>query len=274
MQGNLESHDEDRIVYRAFTEAGQTLGNLAKIHARMPAIGAVFFLVPGAKMIWHFGDLGCEVSVNTCPNGTITGDCRLSTKPQPQWADNWLTQTDRKKINDDWSRLLAMRTRESVFRNGQYAFNQTLGNGRPRLDVWTSTTPKTYLSYVMVHTNFTNSEVTFPAYFPYTGTWYNLMDNSTLTVTNTTQNITLAADGGYVVYGNAPVSDIATYITTANGNWNQPATWEGNIVPPEKAGVLIRHNVTVTNNTNTLSIKVAPTGTVTVNENIQLSIQP
>lgn len=272
MQGNMESHDEERIAYKAFTEAGQTVGNLAKIHARMPAIGPVFFLVPGPKMIWHFGDMGCEQSVNTCNDGTVNGNCRLDTKPQPQWTNNWLSQPARKKINDDWSRLLAMRTRESVFRNGQYAFNQTLGTGRPRLDVWTTTSPTNYLSYVMVHTNFTSNAVTFPAYFPYTGTWYNLMDNTPITVTSVTQNITLPADGGYVVYGNAPVSDIPTYITKANGNWNQPATWEGNTVPPLKAGVRVRHNVIVTNNTSCLSVKVDPSAVLTINPGILFDI--
>jgi glycosidase len=271
MQGNIESHDEDRVAYKAFTEAGQTTGNLAKIHARMPALGSVFFLVPGSKMIWHFGELGCEVSVNTCNNGTVNGNCRLDTKPQYQWINNWLSNIARKKIYDDWGRLMAMRTRESVFRNGQHGFNQTT-TGRPRLDVWTSTIPTTHLSYVMVHTNFTNSSVTFPAYFPYVGTWYNLMDNSPITVTNTTQSITLPADGGYVVYGNAPVNELPTYITKASGNWNAPATWEGNVVPPEKAGVLIKHAVTVTQNTNCLSVKVEPTGTVMVNSGIQLNI--
>lgn len=270
MQGNIESHDEDRIAYKAFTEAGQTQGNMSKIHARMPALGPVFFLVPGSKMIWHFGELGCEQSVNTCSNGTVSGNCRLSTKPQPQWG--WLEQIARKKIYDTWSRLIAMRTRESVFRNGQFAFNQNLGTGRPRLDVWTSATRTTHLSYVMVHTNFTNTPTTFQAYFPYTGTWYNLMDNTPIEVTSVTQNITLPADGGYVVYGNAPVSNVITYITKANGNWNTPATWEGNSVPPTHAAVLIKHTVNVTQNTTCLAAKVEPTGSVIVNEGMELNI--
>jgi hypothetical protein len=56
----------------------------------------------------------------------------------------------------------------------------------------------------MVHCNLSNNETTFQGFFPFTGTWYNLMDNSTVEVTSTTQNITLSADGGYAVYGNAP----------------------------------------------------------------------
>jgi hypothetical protein len=37
--------------------------------------------------------------------------------------------------------------------------------------------------------------------FPHTGTWYDLMDNTTINVSNVTAPITLAA-GGYKIYGN------------------------------------------------------------------------
>ncbi len=221
IQGNMESHDEERIVYKAVTQGGQTNGNLNKALARMPAAGAVFFLAPGPKMIWHFAELGWNLSINTCSNGSISNNCRLDTKPQPQWTQNWLNQPERRKIYDDWSKLIDLRTKEDVFESGQYAFNLSLGNGRPRLDVWTSTQPTNSLSYVMVHTNFSNSPATFPAYFPFTGTWYNLMDNTALVVNSTADNITLPADGGFVVYGNAPNPHLGG-INYSNANLNEP----------------------------------------------------
>ena len=54
---------------------------------------AVHLLVPGPKMIWHFGDLGWNSSLWTCNNGVVSyssPDCKLDTKPQPQWTGNWL----------------------------------------------------------------------------------------------------------------------------------------------------------------------------------------
>ena len=94
-------------------------------------------------------------------------------------------------------------TTENVFKNGEFSFNLTT-TGRPRFDVWTSKQPSATLSYVMVHANFSNSDQIFTSNFPYTGTWYNLMDNSPLLVTSTTQNMTLPANGGYLIYGNQP----------------------------------------------------------------------
>ena len=71
--------------------------NLDVSLSRKSAIGAMSILVPGPKMIWHFGELGWQNSIFTCNNGTvnlpndaISGDCKLDTKPQPQWANNWL----------------------------------------------------------------------------------------------------------------------------------------------------------------------------------------
>jgi hypothetical protein len=76
----------------------------------MSAIGAVSLLVPGPKMIWQFGELGWEYSilpvimaVNTSSDA-ITGDCKLDTKPQPHWTNNWLGETARDKIYVDWGR--------------------------------------------------------------------------------------------------------------------------------------------------------------------------
>jgi len=203
IQGNMESHDEERILYKAVNESGQTYHDLNKAIARMPAAGAVFFLVPGPKMFWHFAELGWNLSINTCSDGTVNNNCRLDVKPQPQWTENWFTQPSRRKIYDDWSVMMKLRTRENVFKNGEFSFNLAT-TGRPRLDVWTSTEPSSSLSYVMVHANFSNSDQTFASYFPYAGTWYNLMDNSPLQVTSTTQSMTVPANGGYLIYGNQP----------------------------------------------------------------------
>ena len=47
---------------------------------RMKAAGALFLTVPGPKMIWQFGELGFEKSINTCEDGTVSENCKLSRK--------------------------------------------------------------------------------------------------------------------------------------------------------------------------------------------------
>lgn len=203
--GYAESHDEERIAYKAFTEAGQTQGNLTKIHQRLSALGALHLLVPGPKMLWHFGELGWEKSLWTCNNGVVSftsPDCKLDTKPQFQWTENWLIDTNRLAIYNNWSKMINLKKSEDVFENGDFSWNLST-TGSPRLDVWTNTAATSTLSYVFVRTNFSDATLNTPANFPYAGTWYNLIDNSIIDVADLAMNITIET-GGFRVYGNKP----------------------------------------------------------------------
>jgi 1,4-alpha-glucan branching enzyme len=210
--GYAESHDEERLMYKNLTfgnntNAGHNVRNLNTALSRMSAIGAISLLVPGPKMIWHFGDLGWDLSIFTCSNGTlntqsdaITGDCKLDNKPQPQWVNNWLGNSNRNQIYNDWAKMIDLKKNEAVF-SGDYSLNSgtTL---TPKLYVYDNSIPSNQLKNVVILTNFdVNSQNVVPN-FPYTGTWYNLMDNSPLNVTNTTDVISIAA-GQFKIYGNA-----------------------------------------------------------------------
>ena len=205
--GYAESHDEERVVYKAMNEAGQTNGNLNKTLQRLSAQGAVHLLVPGPKMLWQFGALGWELSLFTCNNGSVNfpsdaipGDCKLDTKPQPQWTQNWLGNTNRRKVYDDWSKFNELKQNNLVFRNGNFDWNMLSGGRRARIDIRTSQTPQPNLSYVIVVTNFSDNSYNHSG-FPYTGTWVDLMTNQTFNVTDTTQQISVEA-GGFRVFGN------------------------------------------------------------------------
>lgn len=213
--GYAESHDEERVAFKAFNEAGQTQGNLTKVHQRLQAMGSVLFLVPGPKMIWHFGDLGWSSSLWTCNNGVVSysnPDCKLDTKPQPQWTGNWLTDTNRSAIYNSWAKMINMKKTENVFENGTYAWN--IGStGRPRLDVWTSTTQTSALSYVIVLTNFSDATYNVAGGFKFPGTWANLMDNTTFSVTDINMNISIEP-GGFRVFGNQQILNNETFDTS------------------------------------------------------------
>ena len=170
-------------------------------------MGSVFLLVPGPKMIWHFADLGNTASLWTCNNGVVSysaPDCKLDTKPQLHWVNNWMGDAARLNIYNNWAKMIDLKKTEAVFENGQFAWNLS-ATGSPRLDVWTSTIPSAVLSYVFVRTNVSDNTLNTSAGFPFTGTWYNLMDNSTINVTDASMNIAIEA-GGFRVYGNQPAT--------------------------------------------------------------------
>lgn len=209
--GYAESHDEERLMYKnkAFgnsTNASHNVTNLNVGLSRMSAIGAISLLIPGPKMIWHFGELGWDLSIYTCTDGTVNtasdataGDCKLDTKPQPQWVNDWPGVTQRAQIFTDWSKMIEWKKTQSVFK-GSYAINSgtTL---TPRLYVYDNALPSTQLKNVVVLTNFNVTSQSVVADFPYTGTWYNLMDDSSVNVTNTAMTITVPA-GQFRIYGN------------------------------------------------------------------------
>ena len=214
VMGYPESHDKDRLMYSALTygSAGGTApvyNNLTNALYRMSAIGATTLLIPGPKMIWHFADLGMDDSIYTCTNGTVNtesdataGDCKLATKPQPQWTENWLGDPQRLKIHNDWKRLIALKTTEPVF-EGNYAISTNGSNLKQRIYIFDNTLPANQIQNVLVLANFSVSSQPITPDFPYTGTWYNLMDNTPIVVTSTSAPITLGA-GDFRVFGNKP----------------------------------------------------------------------
>lgn len=215
LMGYPESHDKERLMYSAMTygTTGGTspLNNLNNSLGRMSAIGAASILIPGPKMIWHFADLGMQLSIYTCNNGTVNtetstipGDCKLDTKPQPQWTDNWLGITQRSTIYNDWAKMIALKINEPVF-EGSYTISTDASNLKQRIYVFDNNLPATSLKNVVVICNFSVSATTINPNFPYAGTWYNLMDNTSINVTNVTTPISVPA-GQFFVYGNNPAT--------------------------------------------------------------------
>jgi glycosidase len=222
--GYPESHDKERILYSAYTfgngaGAYPPLGNLTNTIKRMSAIGAVSLLIPGPKMIWHFADLGMTTSIFTCNDGSINtdydspsgpaGDCKLDTKQQPQWTNNWLGDATRSTVYNNWAKMIALKRNNAVFNSnytisGQGGTNNTV---RQRVYLYGAAAP---LSNVVILANFSVANLDIIADFPFAGTWYNLMDNSTLSVTNTAMTVAIES-GGFRIYGNAAALGVETF---------------------------------------------------------------
>ncbi len=210
--GYSESHDKDRLMYQAFTygnSAGTAPvgGNLNNTLNRMATIGATSLLIPGPKMIWHFQELGMDDSIYACENGTVNsesdstpGDCKLATKQQPQWEENWLTTSPRSSIYSDYAKFIKMKKNDPVF-NGDYAISINGSNIKQRIYIYDNALPATQLKNVVILANYSVAAQSITADFPYTGTWYNLMDNSITNVTATNMQITLGP-GEYRIFGN------------------------------------------------------------------------
>jgi 1,4-alpha-glucan branching enzyme len=204
LMGYAESHDEERLMYKNVTFGNSSapshnIKDLNTALSRMSALGAVTLTIPGPKMIWHFGDLGMENSIFTCASdGSYDNDgCKLDTKPQPQWTENWLTDAARKKIYDDWARINELKINEPVF-EGDYSI--TSGSLTPRIDIFDTNIPTTQLRNVVILANFDVVSQTVNTNFPMGGAWIDLMD-STGNTTYSAATINLAP-GEFKIFGN------------------------------------------------------------------------
>lgn len=229
LMGYAESHDEERLMYKNLQSgnSANTAHNVKTLDvalSRMSAIGAVSLLVPGPKMIWHFGELGWDTSIFSCNNGTVNtssdafaGDCKLDTKPQPQWANNWLAKSTRGKIYTDWAKMITLKTIEPVF-IGTATINNSASLSQ-NIKITNSALATTQLKDVVIMANFDVTVQNVASGFPYAGIWYNLMDDSSINITDVNKAISIPA-GGYKVYGNKKSVLADANFTLASNNFS------------------------------------------------------
>ena len=212
--GYGESHDEERLMYKNLqygaSSGSYNVRNLQTALNRQKAYGAVSLTIPGPKMIWQFGELGYDFGINRCENGTYSNDCRTAPKPVA-FELGYDTDANRNAVYETWAQILNIKIANEVFNTNSYTIES--GNLLPKIYIWDDSIPSTELKNVIIVANFTTSSSVITPNFPSTGTWFNLMDNTSFTVTSTTQTITLAP-GDFRIFGNQPAEtlDVNEYV--------------------------------------------------------------
>ena len=112
--GYMESHDEERNMYKAQSNGTETAKGDYKVRLKRSGLNAAFFLlVPGPKMIWQFGELGYDYSINE-------GGDRTAKKP---WkTDSYMADANRKALYDTYASLLKFRFDNPRFFDGDADF--------------------------------------------------------------------------------------------------------------------------------------------------------
>lgn len=172
----MESHDEERLMVRNILY-GNSSGTY-KIKDTSQAInriklGAAFFLtIPGPKMIWQFGELGYDFSIDY--NG------RVGNKPI-RW--DYLEQPRREKLLKVYSALIKLRTEYDAFETQDYSLSLT------------GPVKSIHLNHesmnVTIIGNFDVVERSINPYFQNTGTWYDYFSGSSIEVSDPQAMVTL-----------------------------------------------------------------------------------
>jgi 1,4-alpha-glucan branching enzyme len=211
----MESHDEERLMVKNmfYGKVGSdysvkdTLTSLS----RLRAASTLFYTIPGPKMLWQFGELGYDFSINHCQDGSINESCRVSPKPvQWEYRDN----SHRYWLYDHVRDLLRLRATYDVFSEGSVAISE--GNSLIRQIVlknnpYTASPANTGEMNAVVIANFDVIENVVPVNFPHTGTWYDYYTASTALDVQGVTSITLPP-GGYKIF-----TDVAIESTVITG---------------------------------------------------------
>ncbi|WP_370896554.1 alpha-amylase family glycosyl hydrolase [Chryseobacterium gossypii] len=206
--GYGESHDEERLMYKNLAygavNGSYDVKNLGTALDRMKTFGATFFTIPGPKMIWQFGELGYDFSINRCPDGSINSGCRTDEKPVA-FALGYDADTARKAVYDTWAQIINIRNTYPVFKSKTYSVESNNLVNDPdglitRIYVYDNSITNG-VKNVVVLANYNTSARDVVPYFPYTGQWQNLINNAVSNITSTTAPITLQP-GEFRIFGN------------------------------------------------------------------------
>ncbi|MEI7491017.1 MAG: alpha-amylase family glycosyl hydrolase [Bacteroidota bacterium] len=186
----MESHDEERQMYKDYSA-----GNSSKppynpkdtaTALQRGALCATFFLsIPGPKMIWQFGELGYDYSINY-PSGTSAS--RLDPKPV-RW--DYYTQWGRKYLYNVYRSMIELKKNLPVFRTSNFTMDASAQAKRivltdPSMDA-------------VVLGNFDVIDRNVIPNFTKTGMWYEYFKGDSLSVTDVAAPLAFTA-GEYRLY--------------------------------------------------------------------------
>ncbi len=197
----MESHDEERMMYKNLqfgnSSGSYNVKDLNTALKRTELCAGFFLTAPGPKMIWEFGELGYDQSINRCVNGTVDPNCRLDNKPI-LW--NYQQVIQRKRLYDIFASLNKLRFHgwyKDVFIANNINLTRNLGGAFKTMTVRSANDT----SMLCVIGNFDVNAQSGSFTFPSAGTWYDYLNGNTITSTGGAQNFTLQP-GEFHVYLN------------------------------------------------------------------------
>lgn len=215
--GYAESHDEERNFFKAKMYGAGNLktDSIARVN-RVPLNIAFTTLLAGPKMVWQFGEMGYDYSIDS--NGGRTNE-----KPSV-WG--WLNLAHRKAAADASAKIITLR---KLYPNAFTLGNFTINVGTSDWFEGRRISLEHADLNMIVLGNFqaTESIIANPN-FPKSGIWYNLLTGQELSVSNTHMTLPMQA-GELLIYTDRKInvqsglkdqqiqSDCTVFPTITNG---------------------------------------------------------
>jgi len=202
----MESHDEERMGYKlksfGNSNSDYDTRDLEIGAERVMAASSIYFSIPGPKMLWQFGELVYDFSINRCVNGTISNDCRLDPKPV-RW--DYFDEEPRRGLYDKLGALLHLKTNYPTFSTTDFSLTDN------------QYVKKVHLNHAdmdavsMANFRIINSEIN--PQFPYPGTWYEYFTGNEREVVDTDELIDFLP-GEYRIYTSEKLTPPGGFFTS------------------------------------------------------------
>jgi hypothetical protein len=183
----MESHDEERLMFKNITYGNSSgsynIKNLSTAIERIKLASAFFLTFPGPKMIWQFGELGYDYSINF--NG------RTGNKPI-RW--DYYSDAARLKLYKVFAELTKLKKNYEVFRTGNFTmslsgYGKKINATHPTMDI-------------AIIGNFYVAPLSPSPTFSRTGKWYDFFSGDSINVTDVNMLIPLQP-GEFKIYTTA-----------------------------------------------------------------------
>ncbi len=170
--GYIESHDEERIAFDARATP--------QMIERLKTTAAMFLTVPGPKMIWQFGELSYDISIDQ--NG------RTGRKPI-KWE--YFQDAERLKLYKVYSELIKLKTTQDIFKTTD--FQSDLSGIAKKMIL------KSGSNQLISIANFSQTNRNISDVFPTLGKWYDFFTGEEINVTDLSRTFSFQA-GEFHIY--------------------------------------------------------------------------
>ncbi len=186
--GYMESHDEERIMFKnlAFGNgaAGYSVRDLPVALDRVKALAAFLYAVPGPRMLWMFGELGYDVSIDF--NG------RTGNKPI-RW--DYYDDPLRRNVYEAFASIIHLRRAHEVFHDEETSVTRSFSGDVKRVVL---SHPNGERAVVIGNFGVVPREATLT--FPQAGTWRDFFSGTALEVAEPPSQTLALGPGEFHIY--------------------------------------------------------------------------
>lgn len=186
----MESHDEERLMYKneqwGYDDNNYDVRYIPTGLQRCAADAAIYFTIPGPKMIWQFGEIGYDISINDFGG-------RVDRKPSG-WSmieSSSPYSSNRLQLMNTYKTMIDLKKNNPIYKTSDFVLDVATNQKQVLL--------KSSNGYICTVANLGVETAQIPTYFGKVSSWVEVFSKNTFNSESETQVLTLGP-GEFRVY--------------------------------------------------------------------------